>query len=480
MKNLVSAAIPGLAFALTLTNLSAWGEQSEGDSPSVKSRGGWSVSFDGTESQPVVAGDVLFIGSLDGAVYAFDATSGEQRWRHQTGEGLTSGPEIIVSESNRLEDMLAATSKARSPSAGKRESRATPVVSNGIVYIGSMDHWFYALDSASGALKWRTNLGQEIRDEAIVTGQLVVVRGGGGPLFVLNTDDGRIIWSTAGKGAGTYPAIDADVLYFGTGSRKPGGDQKDLDVFLNAVDSRTGEPQWKLRLSGHELSTPVTSAGMVFVSAFEGSFEPGRDSQGRSTHAPALLAYVYAVEQSTGKMLWKYAAGAYRVFDAPLLTVGSKELYFVTHGGLHAVAKTSGALSWTLDGEYSRSVHLDRGVLFVESDLYAKRQSVFAVNADTGKIIWQLSLGSNHHIWAAIDGMVYVSVGTSLLALDATGKQRWKFRTAGLLKEGTHISAAPAAFAGHVIFPTGREWKWGYEPVHGRLHSINATTGKLD
>ena len=57
---------------------------------------GWKIKFDGSDSDPVIVDGVLYVGSADGAVYALDPTNGATKWRFQTGEGLSSGPEIIT------------------------------------------------------------------------------------------------------------------------------------------------------------------------------------------------------------------------------------------------------------------------------------------------------------------------------------------------------------------------------------------------
>src|SRR4051812_23854965 len=70
---------------------------------------GWKIKFDGSDSDPVIADGVLYVGSADGAVYALDPTNGKTKWRYQTGEGLSSGPEIITmpKKGASLDEMVA-------------------------------------------------------------------------------------------------------------------------------------------------------------------------------------------------------------------------------------------------------------------------------------------------------------------------------------------------------------------------------------
>lgn len=72
--------------------------------------------------EPVAgANGTIFVGADDGALYAYDATTGAPRWRYQTEGDKVSGP--------------------------------LPVGDN--VYIGASDGYVYALDTAAGALRWR-------------------------------------------------------------------------------------------------------------------------------------------------------------------------------------------------------------------------------------------------------------------------------------------------------------------------------------
>ncbi len=62
-------------------------------------------------SSPGVAGGVVYVGSWDSDVHALDASSGELRWRYQTGDDVWS----------------------------------SPAVAGGVVYVGSLDDYVYAI-----------------------------------------------------------------------------------------------------------------------------------------------------------------------------------------------------------------------------------------------------------------------------------------------------------------------------------------------
>lgn len=77
---------------------------------------------------PTHSNGVIFVGSGDNKVYAFDANSGTKKWEFATNN----------------------------------EVYASPAVSNGLVYIGSNDGKMYCLDAATGTKKWEFATGDQV------------------------------------------------------------------------------------------------------------------------------------------------------------------------------------------------------------------------------------------------------------------------------------------------------------------------------
>jgi outer membrane protein assembly factor BamB len=97
-------------------------------------------------STPAVAFGRVYLGSIDGRVYSFDADTGELLWSHSTGDWVYPGPAVAETE------------------------RAEPTV-----YIGSKDQNFYALDAESGDVRWQKDLGGIVLGAASVVGEVVYV-----------------------------------------------------------------------------------------------------------------------------------------------------------------------------------------------------------------------------------------------------------------------------------------------------------------
>jgi outer membrane protein assembly factor BamB len=79
----------------------------------------WSVSslFSVRNSSPAVANGVVYIGDFAGTFYAFDAANGNRLWFAQTNGSIES----------------------------------SPAVANGVVYVGSVDSKLYAFGLSSGS-----------------------------------------------------------------------------------------------------------------------------------------------------------------------------------------------------------------------------------------------------------------------------------------------------------------------------------------
>lgn len=108
---------------------------------------GLSFGRDGSfYSTPAVAFGRVYAASKDSRVYSFAEDTGQIAWSHSTGAEIYAAPAV-----------------ADTPG-------APPAV-----YIGSLDHHFYALDARSGAELWNQNVGGPILGAASVVGRVVYV-----------------------------------------------------------------------------------------------------------------------------------------------------------------------------------------------------------------------------------------------------------------------------------------------------------------
>lgn len=169
----------------------------------------WEVSLPGkaVASAPTTVGGIVFVGGEDGAVRALDAKSGESIWTAYTGGEIRLPPTIsdgralvgsgdgwTYAFSAKTGDQIwrfrAAPIERRIPVYGRLISTwpaSTGVlVENGVAYVaaGIVNYdgtHVYALDAATGAIKWQNNSSGHLDDEAhsgvSVQGQMMMQEG---------------------------------------------------------------------------------------------------------------------------------------------------------------------------------------------------------------------------------------------------------------------------------------------------------------
>ncbi len=142
------------------------------------------------------------------------------------------------------------------------EINSSPVVAGGTVYIGSRDHFLYAVDAATGALRWKFEAGSWIESSPAVVNNTVYVGSNDGKLYALAADSGKKLWEYSTHFVvRSSPAVAGSKVYFGSN-----------DYSLHAVDTATGKQAWSVNTGTDVLSSPVVSDGIVYVGTGEDYF----------------------------------------------------------------------------------------------------------------------------------------------------------------------------------------------------------------
>jgi len=242
-------------------------------------------------SSPVYADGAIYFGGDDGNVYAVSANDGRQLWKYRTG-----GP-----------------------------VPATPAVTGGVVYVGSYDGKFYALDVRTGTTRWKFATEGERRFEAkgihglqpktqtiadpydvflsspTVAGGLVYFGSGDGNLYALDAASGELRWKfKTGDVVHASPAYADGVVYFGS-----------WDSYFYAVDARSGAEKWRFHGGEDPLlhnqvgfqSSPAVVNGVVYTGC--------RDSN------------LYALDAATGREKWRFNNSGSWVISSPAVSNGN-------------------------------------------------------------------------------------------------------------------------------------------------------------
>lgn len=271
-------------------------------------------------SSPAIAGGTLYVGSSDHNLYALDAATGAFRWKFKTDGRITS----------------------------------SPAVSAGVVYFGSFDSTFYAVDAATGQLKWKFKTTGERRFAAthlhgaepaaetmpdpfdfylsspVVSSGSVYFGSGDTNLYALDAATGNLKWKhKTGDVVHASPAISDGTLFVGS-----------WDSYFYALDTASGKEKWRFKTGEdpdiHNQVGIQSSAAVADDVVYFGS----RDSK------------FYALDATTGKQLWFFPNKGSWVIGSPAVRDG--KVYFATSdsGLIHAVDSKSGAALFSLENRH--------------------------------------------------------------------------------------------------------------------------------
>ncbi|WP_121820552.1 outer membrane protein assembly factor BamB family protein [Halostella salina] len=177
-------------------------------------------------SSPTVAGGTVFVGGDDGAVYAFDAETGDPEWRRRVrGDGFPPRGQVAA------------------------PAVATPAVADGIVYAAA-GPTVAALVAETGDPEWRTDAPAAVTASPAVRGGVVHAASLDGSVLALAADNGDPDWSAA-RGGRAYPPSERSeqerlVVDSSPAVAEAGGDAAVVlrgDGATHAFDG-TGEPLW--------------------------------------------------------------------------------------------------------------------------------------------------------------------------------------------------------------------------------------------
>lgn len=302
--------------------------------------------------------------------------------------------------------------------------RSSPVIANGIVYVGSTDGTFYAIDARRGTLRWRFAMGAPVSSSAAISNGIAYVQSHAGVLYALNAANGRRVWRIRfgadaplawGHESGDFydssAAVAGPRLFVGAG-----------DGYLYAIDRGTGHVVWRARTGGRVRSSPAVEGTSVYVGSFDGD--------------------LYAFDAGSGTQKWRFATegAALRSGDfgydrrsiqsSPAVSNGA--VFFGSRDGfVYSVDAATGKLRWRYDHHISwsnTSPAVERGLVFAGT---SDGCFVQALDRRSGTQRWRFTTASN--VFASVSssgGAVYAAdwSGTVYALDEATGKELWRSR----------------------------------------------------
>ena len=344
-------------------------------------------------SSPAIVDGILYIGAMDGRLYALDADTGALIWFYQTGGAIYSSPAVeydkvyFLSTDGKIYALDADTgafiwSTAIGPGSLDWSS---PAVHGGRVFIAG-SRWVHSLNANTGAFIWSTNVGGQSNGPiAVVNGKVYSGTHNfdnlSPTLVALDELTGGIIWTY------DYHLWHGGVVAFinSNGAAVADGDgDGDLEVYFGVVtwtgsgpqaiclDEATGAEVWTQNINGWSTSTPAVHNGVVFI---------GSDDHN-----------LYALNAGTGAVVWTYTTGA-AIWAAPAVADGKVFVGSLDHI-FYALNEVTGSLIWSYDTSLSRligSPAVADGKVFVGNEngkVYAFGQPYIPVYVDIKPGSW--------------------------------------------------------------------------------------------
>ena len=236
----------------------------------------WQAAIGPSESSPLVARGLVYVGDWRGIIYGLDARTGRVRWSYRTGDKV----------------------------------KGAVALSGGRVYAGSYDGHVYALDARTGKLRWRAagqagfgGLGTFYSTPALAYGRLYI-GSTDGKVYSFGAVSGDLRWShsTGGYVYGS-PAVWRQLVLVGSYSGR-----------FYAFDAATGDQRWEFQAGGPVSGSATVLDGVVYLATLKGR--------------------TYALDATSGRELWTWPDGKY----SPVVA-DAKRLYLVGHTRLYGMVE---------------------------------------------------------------------------------------------------------------------------------------------
>ncbi len=274
---------------------------------------------------------------------------------------------------------------------------STPVIDgDGVVYVGSADHDFYAINP-DGTEKWRFRTGELIDSAAALPADdpaTILVGSGDGYLYRLNKNDGSELWR-----------------------------------FDARISPRMSYNNW------FEANVAIGPDGTIYAGNTNFNYYAITPDGG--------LEWVY----ETGSNAWSAAgmgAGRHHLLGVlrhvlPCGQPGRQPEMEAAHAGVHLRLRRRGADGTVYTGSF---------------DSY-----LYALDPDTGKVRWKYKTADHIYSSAALleddtqtRAIIFGSTDGIVYALDPQGELLWQYDTGATIRSSPVIGRIPNGGAGHVVY----------------------------
>lgn len=298
------------------------------------------------EFPPAVAYGRLYFANGDGVLFAVGAKNGRKAWsytsnrcqaaspavdRHVVFATFMNAPPCNRSPSPHLTGEVVALAVGTGKVVWRRTigpSESSPLVAGGTVFVGDWNGRIWALDERTGAVRWQTKLGGQVKGGVALSGRRIFVGDYSGHVSCLSAATGKVLWRSSvqprfGSTGTVYatPAVAYGRVYVGA-----------TDGKMYSFGATTGKLRWSQSTGGYVYSSAAVWRDRVFAGSYSKRF--------------------FAFDAATGRIVWSFRANG-PISGSPTVVAG--RVYFATlKGTTYALDARTGSQVWTFpDGKYS-------------------------------------------------------------------------------------------------------------------------------
>jgi outer membrane protein assembly factor BamB len=276
---------------------------------------------------------------------------------------------------------------------------SSPAVWNGAVYFGSGDGNVYALDAATGVLKWKYQTGDVVHASPAIAHGTVFIGSWDSYMYALDAATGALKWRFKTgedpdihnqQGIQSSAAVADGIVYFGC-----------RDSHLYAVDEKTGKQRWVFSTKpSWVITSPAVRNGIVYAATSDSGL-------------------FFALDAKNGAQIFSVAFHHWPMFSSPALVdgfayIGSEQ------GKLLAIDLKNRREAWEFQTDASKSLLPAYSNPDGSVNYYAVQAGNFyddvvvAVDKlmNLGQVHSSPLLAGNTLIFGATDGNVYALEGS--------------------------------------------------------------------
>ena len=302
---------------------------------------------------------------------------------------------------------------------------ASPVVANGMVFVGSGSHGgigsgaICALAAKTGELLWERRFNHDVVLSGCVLGGKVLLFAVYNRLLALDAQTGDVLWQVAVPSEVTAsPVAWQNVVYFGCD-----------DGRVLALGTQSGQRIWEYRTEMGVHSSPLVWQGRVYVGSAD--------------------YRLYALKAGSGELEWEFMTGG-EIYSSPAFHQGRVYVSSADRR-LYCIDADSGRQVW----EFQTGGPVESSPAAWQSFVYvgSRDKRIYAVDAETGTHLWNFetkdwvngspALSGRALYCGSHDGMLY--------SLEShTGVCLWQYDT------GAQLQSSPAV-SGRAVYVAGRD-----------------------